>query len=420
MKLLDKSTRYYLVYSLCVFSIGSLFFYFSIQQVIYDGIDEALHQEKIVLVNNLKYEKKIDSLKLNEFTFIQRLDTKPHDQYDKYYTISPPKDSTLKHEHRQLESVFKHDGVYYMLKIKQSLKEEEELVESLVPVGIVMFMILLVGILVITNFISVRLWAPFYGVIDKLRSYDVKKGTIIEYEKMAVDEFDRLSKDLFVMTSKINDDFIKQKEFNENFSHELQTPLAIIQNNLELMIQSPNLKEEEMNHAASVLEAVRRITSLSKGLLLLARIDNNQFVDVTGVNMMNLSKKHIQFFSGIIEDRKISIEENYNNDNVWVSANQSLMDILFSNLLTNAIRHNIEEGGFISIEITKNQLIVKNSGKALEGDVKTIFDRFVKLGEKKNSIGLGLPIVKRICEVSGFSIFYENKGTEHIVTIDFD
>ncbi len=419
MKLLDKSTRYYLIYSLFIFTIGSLFFYFSIQQVIYDGIDEALHQEKIVLVNNLKYEKKIDSLKLNEFTFIQRLETKSQKQYDKYYTISPAKDSSLKYKHRQLESVFKHDGVYYMLKIKQSLEEEEELVESLVPVGIVMFMILLVGILAITNFISVRVWAPFYGIIDQLRTYDVKKGNIIDYQRMSIAEFDQLSKDLFVMTSKINDDFIKQKEFNENFSHELQTPLAIIQNNLELMIQSPNLKEEEMNHVAGVLDAVKRITSLSKGLLLISRIDNNQFVEISDIDMVGVAKKHIQFFSGIIDDRKIRIEETYSYK-LSIRANPILMDILFSNLLTNAIRHNIEEDGYISIEMTKNKLMITNSGKPLEGDVRTIFDRFVKLGAKKNSIGLGLPIVKKICEVSGFSVFYENNDTLHTVTIRFD
>jgi len=417
MKLLDKSTRYYLVYSFFVFAVGSVFFYFSIQQVIYDGIDEALHQEKLILVNNLKYEKQIDSLKLNDVTRIKRLGTSYHSVYDKYYTLSPKRDSTISDNHRQLESVFKHDGVFYELRIKQSLVKEEELIQSIVPVGIVMFMILLVGILGISNFISVRVWAPFYGIIDQLRNYDIKKGNIVKYEKMSIIEFDRLSNDLFVMTSKINEDYKMQKEFNENFSHELQTPLAIIQNNLENMIQSPNLKEEEMTHVSAILEAVKRITSLSKGLLLLSQIGNNQFLDVSSVDVVAVTKKIIAFYSGIIEDQNISVKEHY-NVSVFIKANQTLIDILITNIISNAIRHNIDTGT-IAIEISMDKLVVTNSGKPLMGDVNTIFDRFVKLGEKKNSIGLGLPIVKKICEVSGFTVSYENNDDEHVVTVHF-
>ncbi len=417
MKLLVKTTRYYLVYTLFVFTIGSLFFYFSIKQVIYDGIDEALHQEKIILIDNLKYENNVDSLKFNEATVIKKLGLSYHQVYDHFYTLNTHHDSTTTVKYRQLESVFVHDNVYYLLKIKQSLAKEDELIQSIVPIGIVMFMILLVGILGISNFISVRVWAPFYSIIDQLRNYDIKKGNIVEYQKKSIIEFDTLSNDLFVITSKINEDYKTQKEFNENFSHELQTPLAIIQNSIENMIQSPNLKEEEMNQVSSVLEATKRISSLSKGLLLLTQISSNQFIDVSTIDIVEVSKKMIQYFSGILEVRKITVHEKY-KDNLFVKANQVLIDILMTNLISNAIRHNIPEGD-IAIEVGDNKIIISNSGKPLEGNVNTIFDRFVKLGEKKNSIGLGLPIVKKICEVSGFTIFYENVGARHTVTIHF-
>ena len=416
MNLLDKSTRYYLVYSLFVFSVGSLFFYFSVRQVINDGIDEALHQEKVVLIENLRYETAIDSLKLNKDFYIHTIEGQ-HTEYDRYRTIHPSQDTTINYKHRQLQSVFQHDGQYYILKIRQSLQKEDELVDSILPIGIVMFMILLVGVLMINNMISVRVWAPFYSIIDRLRSYDVKTGVVMKYDKVNIKEFDQLSHNLYLMTSKIHKDYRSQKEFNENFSHELQTPLAIIQNNLENIIQSPNLHEEDMNHISGVMDAVKRISSLSKGLLLLSQIDNNQFPEVKDVDIVSVSKKLVSFFSGIIEDKRIVVVEKY-TDSVWIKCNRHLIDILMTNIISNAIRHNIEEG-YITIEITMNKLEVSNSGKPLNGDVNTIFDRFVKLGEKKNSIGLGLPIVKKICEASGFNVSYKNDGAEHTITITF-
>ncbi|HSZ71194.1 MAG TPA: HAMP domain-containing sensor histidine kinase [Cytophagaceae bacterium] len=416
MNLLDKSTRYYLVYSLFVFSLGSLFFYFSIQQVINDGIDEALLQEKIVLIENLRYERAIDSLKLNKDFYIHTIEGQ-HKAYDHFRTIRPSQDTTLKYKQRQLESVFKHGGEFYILRIRQSLQREEELIDSILPVGIVMFMILLVGVLMINNMISVRVWAPFYLIMDRLKAYDIKTGEVLHYDHVKIKEFDQLTYNLFLMTSKIHEDFRSQKEFNENFSHELQTPLAIIQNNLENMIQSPHLQEEEMNQISGIMEAVKRISSLSKGLLLLSQIDNNQFPEVTDVDIVAVSKKLVHFFSGIIEDKKIVIIEKYSGS-VLIKANQALIDILVTNIISNAIRHNIDEG-YISIDITMDRMMVSNSGKPLMGDVNTIFDRFVKLGEKKNSIGLGLPIVKKICEVSGFSVAYENNEAEHTITVKF-
>jgi len=239
----------------------------------------------------------------------------------------------------------------------------------------------------------------------------------MKYDKVNIKEFDQLSHNLYLMTSKIHKDYRSQKEFNENFSHELQTPLAIIQNNLENIIQSPNLHEEDMNHISGVMDAVKRISSLSKGLLLLSQIDNNQFPEVKDVDIVSVSKKLVSFFSGIIEDKRIVVVEKY-TDSVWIKCNRHLIDILMTNIISNAIRHNIEEG-YITIEITMDKLEVSNSGKPLNGDVNTIFDRFVKLGEKKNSIGLGLPIVKKICEASGFNVSYKNDEAEHTITITF-
>jgi signal transduction histidine kinase len=418
MKLLDKSTRYYLVYSLFVLTIGSLFFYFSVQHVIKDGIDEALRQEKKVIVDNLNYENNLDSLNLTNVTFIQKLKGDSQIEYEKYYSVEPSDSLPTKENYRQLESIFKHDGVFYLLKIRQSLKEEEELVASIVPIGVVMFLILLVGVLIISNFISARVWAPFYDIIGQLRGYDIKKGNVIQYNQISINEFDQLLMDLHLMTEKINNDYVAQKEFHENFSHELQTPLAIIQNNIELLIQSPNLKEEEMGYIASVMEALKRLSNINRGLVLLAQLDNNQYHEKTELEINKVVNKLLEYFGSKLALKNIAIRKDFQRI-VVIKANPILADILITNVVSNAIKHNIENG-YLNIEISNNFLKISNSGLLLIGDKTQVFQRFKKFSSSEKSVGLGMAIVKKICDLYGFKISYHSEGTNHEVVINFD
>jgi len=246
MKLTAKSSIYYLIYTLFIFTIGTILFYFLIRNILFNTIDEALHQEKNQVIENLKYEKEFKEIHNSDFIDIIAAGSDSQ-VYDKFYnTTIFNTEKKVNVDYRQLKSVYKHGDDFYEITIRQPLTEAESLINSILPIEVTLFLGLIIGVLLINRFISDTIWEPFYELVDRLKHYDLVNVKIISYKKSNVDEFDELSEIVEKMTTRIYNDFNSQKEFNENSSHELQTPLAIIRNKLELLIQSKNLQDEDM------------------------------------------------------------------------------------------------------------------------------------------------------------------------------
>lgn len=416
MKLIEKTSIYYLVYTLFIFAIGTILFYFLIKEVLVDGIDEALHQEKMQIIDNLKYELNFEDLKPSENVEIH-LSKLKEQVADEYRTITVVLESEDPVHFRQLSSVYLHDGKYYEIIIKQSLAEAESLIKNILPIEIVLFLILMAGVLLINRHVSKKIWRPFYELLDKLRNYHPIKTGVIPSISTDIDEFDALGDSISKMTEKINQDYMNQKEFNENSSHELQTPLAIIRNKLELLIQSKNLEEKEMLLIEGVFEAVRRLNNLNKGLILLAKIDNQQFESSELINVKEVLEKVFTSFEEQINSKNISVEKRFTG-NAFVSTNLILFEILLNNLISNAIKHNIQNGEIV-VELEENSLKIINSGRRLEDSSEKMFQRFKKQSNAENSIGLGLSIVKKICDLFNFDIQYNNVYEKHTITLTF-
>jgi signal transduction histidine kinase len=416
MKLIHKTSRYYLGFTLFTLSVGTVLFYFLIKIVLMDSIDEALHQEELQIIENLQYEKDFESLEPSENIFIQSVRT-DHIVPEKYATIEVY-DSLGNTEHyRELKAIYKHAGKFYEISIRQSLVEAETLLFSLLPAVALLFLFILAGVLVINRYVSNKVWNPFYELVERLKEYDIIKNKVITYHHSEITEFNELSLSLEKMTNKIYKDFLSQKEFNENSSHEMQTPLAIIRNKLELLIQSQNLKEQELSLIESVFEAVKRLTLLNKGLLLISKIENNQFHDVEKVEMEMLLKNSLKNFEDQIQDKHLTLEIQTLNPCV-LNFNIILGDILLTNIISNAIKHNVV-GGKIYIELQDNYLKIENTGKALTIDPLLLFERFRKNSDAENSIGLGLAIVKKICDMFNYRIEYLTEKNNHSITIYF-
>lgn len=416
MKLIEKTTLYFLIYTLFIFAIGTLLFYFLISNVIRDGIDEALHQEKTQIIENFDYESKVEFQKSSEniqIYIVQKRQTKK----DKYRTITVKDSLGIERHYRQLSSVYKHGDKYYQIIVRQSLAEAESLIQSLVPVEVVLFLILLAGVLLLSRQVSGNLWEPFYSLLEKLKNYNLTKTGIIPAVKSNIDEFDDLSEGIEKMTQKIYNDFINQKEFNENSSHELQTPLAIIRNKLELLIQSKHLDENDLTIIQSIFDAVKRLTMLNKGLILLAKIDNEQYHATEEIHVGAVIHRILDNFKEAIDEKEIAcnfLEE----EEAIIQANPILLDILLNNLISNAIKHNYQKG-VLEILLGEKYLTISNSGIPLVGEGIHMFERFKKQSTSENSVGLGLSIVKKICELSHFNIDYAFKNQKHVVLINF-
>jgi len=219
------------------------------------------------------------------------------------------------------------------------------------------------------------------------------------------------------MSKKLQQDYRSLKEFNENASHEIQTPLAIIKSKLELLIQNEALKEDEMKIINSVYEATNRMSRLNQGLLLISKIDNNQFPVAEKINLQQLIEKNLEHFEELIALKKLNVTVAM-SETIEPEMNRTLAEILMSNLLSNAIRHNVEEGD-ITVRLEAGQLIISNTGHALTSSPDELFERFRKSDRNSESAGLGLAIVKRILNIYHFPIDYTVNGQIHKMKISF-
>ncbi len=419
MKLIAKTTRYYLIYALFIFGLGTVLFYYVMKIILVDGIDEAIHQEKLQLIANLNYENVIDELKPSQNVEIRHINTK-FIKSDKYSTILVF-DSVQGEfaDYRQLKSVHKLGNNYYEIQIRQSMSEVESLLNGILPSEIGLFVLFLVGVLLMNNYVNRTVWEPFYDLLEKIKAYDFEETKVISYEASDTNtrEFQELGKSIEKMTHKIYRDFVNQKEFNENSSHELQTPLAIIRNKLELLIQSKNLKEEEMEIIESIFDAVKRLNLLNKGLILISQIDNRQYSETENVQMDRVVNNSIKNFFYQIEERAIKLTTSI-EDNCKVRTNPILAEILITNIVSNSIKHNLPNGS-LYIELNNEHFLVKNSGKKLSAEAENMFERFKKDSDSEHSVGLGLSIVKKISVLLGHKVKYLNTGEVHSVEVIF-
>ncbi|HSV10951.1 MAG TPA: HAMP domain-containing sensor histidine kinase, partial [Hanamia sp.] len=215
----------------------------------------------------------------------------------------------------------------------------------------------------------------------------------------------------------VSKDYESLKSFTENASHEIQTPLAIIKNKIELLLQSENFDETQVNAIQSVNEAASKLSRLNQSLLLLAKIENRQFEQAEKINFSDVVHRTAENFEELALIKNISIEKNI-TDPVFIKINDTLAEILASNLILNAIKHNLPNGN-IKINLSVKSMLVSNTGNEPNENTDHFFERFKKSSSSRDSIGLGLAIVKTICDTYGFGVSYSYKSGIHSVKVDF-
>ena len=257
----------------------------------------------------------------------------------------------------------------------------------------------------------------FYDTINKLRSFDVNKDNRLDLMTSDIDEFEQLNEVFNALDKKIREDYERLKEYTENTSHELQTPLAIINAKLDELIQADNLNEEQIKSIAGLIETTNRLSKTNQALIFLAKLDNRVFVDAEEINFNELIRGQLESLDVFIEDAGLKVQMQ-SEAILTKSMNASLAHTLIQNLLKNAIRHNVNQG-YIRIEIGTKDILISNSGQVVSAEPEKLFGRFQKNSQHPQSLGIGLSIVKRICDMSDIAIRYEQKGDEHIFILSF-
>ncbi|WKV11557.1 HAMP domain-containing sensor histidine kinase [Marivirga harenae] len=319
-------------------------------------------------------------------------------------------------QHNKLEVGKKIEGRFYKIILYDIIIEQDDIVDGIVESLVKTYILLLTVVLLGSWLLSRRLLKPFEATLSAIKKFDIKENESFILPSTDTKEFKRLNEFIDQMSQKVMADYQSLKEFTENASHEIQTPISIAKGKLELL-QEGNLDQEQKK---LVLEASKSLTNLSKlgnTLTLLAKIDNQEFEQKESVEVSITLEDFIDEYEELIYLKGINFSKKIDEDVRW-NIHPVLLEILVTNLLNNAIKHNLVENGFIKIYLEKNQLIIENSGKPLSHKPELLFARFKKGNQSSSSLGLGLAIIQKICKVSGLKINYINKEQLHQITIE--
>jgi len=426
MKLLNITTRYFLILIFTMLLIWCAVFYFSLRWTIYKDVDEYLTYRQHEIQKTFRQNPELITEKILYHTDfkVEKLSKKEYEKFLHKYESGKFKDTGMHDEledeeepFRKMESVFTCNGKYYKLTIIASLLNSEELLATIL-IDILIFSILLFGLVFILNRVLLRkLWNPFYETISKVKQYKLDNDSRLELAPTNIIEFKELNNSVEELIQNNRKVYMSQKHFIENASHEMQTPLGIIQNKVYMLMEEPTLTNSQATIIDDITEHVERLSRLNKTLLLLSKIENKQFAENEPIQITQLIESCCEDFSDLIEFKKLNlILEKFASP--VISMNVDLARILFSNIIKNAINHNINIG-FITISIEINQVTISNSGKELSVSPETLFERFNKRTDNSHSTGLGLAIVKTICQLYGFHISYSYKESTHSLIIFF-
>ncbi|MEO6901831.1 MAG: HAMP domain-containing sensor histidine kinase [Bacteroidia bacterium] len=421
MKLLHKTNKFYGVAALLVFLMGGIIFYFALKFFVNNDIVEKLYEEKQIIEKQIASLDSIPQLviisgdivkitKVAPEIFTSNVITKDTIQIDE-------EEAGEKVPSRLIAFYAQSKFNTYQITITKSLVESDDLIEVIAIALAALIVSFFIALYFVNRTISKFIWTSFYESLDKIKQFDVTHAKQLNILPSDINEFNELNKSVTLMTDKIQTDYKNLKEFTENASHEIQTPLAIIKTKLELLIQSESLNEEQMVMIQSVYDATNRLSKLNRSLILLSKIENNQFGQKEKINFSEAVKKHIVNFTELIEAKKLTLNTSIKN-NIIVNINSSLADVLITNLITNAIKHNNREGE-INIELTDQHFKISNTGFPLKNNPIELFNRFKKDKSSGDSLGLGLSIVKKIVETMDYEVSYSFQNNRHIVELVF-
>ncbi|WP_113663394.1 sensor histidine kinase [Pedobacter nanyangensis] len=335
-----------------------------------------------------------------------------------------PRDTILSFKDRNttlpfqvLTSRFHWKDRAYLVSTYISSTETSHLIIKVFTTEAIILLVLLVAIIILSRKSSNRLWRPFSISIDAAENFDVIRNARLQLsEQTGTTEFDRLNTTLNKLTVRVNKAYFQQKHFVENASHEIQTPLAIIRAKLELLINQPNITEKEATLLGDISNATNRLSEMNRTLLLLAKIENNQFPDTEPVNVSEIVQKISASCMDYFDE--CPPIETFIEEEINVTANRSLVEILISNLIYNAIVHNNDEKK-VAITIKSGVLKIENTGEPLLVATTELFERFKKNSHQKKTTGLGLALVKQISQLYQYNVTYNYKNGWHTVEISF-
>ena len=420
MSLLRYTLRYLSISLIVVLTIWAAIFYFSMLDEVYDSLDDGLENYKLLIIDRAQKDPAVihhtsfqeGNYYVEPISKESALATKDFYRDSTIYTINEKDFEPV----RVLTTTFDVDDHYYKLTVMSSMVEEDDLVEDLFFAIVWLYVLLLLVIILTHQYMLKIAWSPFFKMIDRLKAFRLGHDDEIGEMDVQVREFKQLKQSIDMLISSSNEAYHQQKVFIENAAHELQTPLAIGINKLELLAERIE-NEDVLMTIGQVNEELLRLKRLNRSLLHLSKIENSQFDEVEDVNINELLKEHLDDFTALAEFNEVELRM-IEHEECVVRMNLDLAKMLTTNLLKNAIIHNVKDGA-VEVIIDRYSLQFINSGVGESLDVSRLFKRFYKGDNNVGNTGLGLSIVKTIAAYCKFEIGYRFLNNTHQFTLRF-
>ena len=418
MKLLAKYNRVNIAATVIVLLLSGLCYYFIIRNVLLNQLDEDLKVEEQEILDYVRLNNSLpnpSSYKDQKVDF-RETDNSPVKRKFTSINIFSKEEKEIVSS-RQVVFSIQVARKNYLVSISKSEKETEDLIQLILLITLSIVVLLLSVLYIINRFILGKLWLPFNSTLEELKQFNLSNTNNLQLEPTTTNEFTELNKTVKVMTDRVSRDYEALKNFTDNASHEMQTPLAIINSKLDVLIQDETISEFQMQQLQGIYNALDRLSGLNQSILLLTKIGNNQFTETTNIPLDELINEKLMQFEELIESKKLSVNKDLHATNILF--NKQLVDILMSNLLNNAIRYN-EQNGELVIRLSEDQLSISNNSFLPALDIDKVFQRFYRhpdTGQDGN--GLGLSIVKQICAIAGYSLTYRFNNNQHEFCVNF-
>lgn len=422
MQLLRYTHRGLSAVMFILMAIWGILFYFAIIDEVMDETDDALENSREMLVRKALEHPgmlKHNRCPMHAYSFRPLTDEEALHYRNRLFDSVQYVEMENEYEPvRIMRSCFQAaDGRFYELELKQSTLERDDMVEAILAYLAVLFVLLWLCTIVSTRLVLKRIFRPLSCLLAWLDRLMPGHPAPPLHNDTPVLEFRRLNEAALAMSRRSEQAYQEQKQFIENAAHELQTPLALIRGRLELLADSEELSERQLQCIDEIFGSLNRVVQLNKSLLLLSRISNRQFPDRTDVNANMLLRESANMLLDIYDSRHIRLEW-AESGTCTLSMDESLARTMLDNLVKNAIVHS-PHGGRLAISVTPHSITLRNTGSApLDGEA--IFRRFVHASTAyPESTGLGLAIVKSIADLYGISVTYSFCG-EHVFTLSLN
>lgn len=408
--LLHKTSKTFLSVSLVLMVISTIVLYFYVRNLLQNEIEEELRSTEARIESSISNHSQMYQLPpMVEVTEVSTLGV----EHLKDTLIFDPSQNEME-DFRELITYSKIKNHNYRITVRTLIVESEDILIAVIVSYLIVIFSVFVFLFYLNKSRTQKLWSPFFKNLEQMKKFSLTSEIPISLEDSTILEFSELNTEIITLTDKVRSDYKNLKQFTENVSHELQTPLAIIQAKIDTIINGEELNEFQFEQLSSIQNDIQRLKQLNKRLGLLSKIENYQFQNLTACNLNAILKHRIENLADLYSVTIIF----KSNEDVILMMDAYLAEVLCDNLLSNAIKHATPKTP-ITVLLDKNSLIVANNGTRTILKPELLFQRFYKESEHIKSTGLGLAIVKKICDLNNFSPSYSYKNERNYFTISF-